>query len=114
SSGLIIPINGSKKVQIYTKQFIDAVHSSKPNVARVQPVNGDPTSVLITGVEAGIAQINLEDVNKAQETLEVIVQLDVEYLRSSLARVAPTANIVPIPGANNTVILTGTVANAED
>src|SRR5262249_42841703 len=33
---------------------------------------------------------------------------------SVLKRTVPTANIVPIPAANNTVILTGTVARAED
>src|SRR5262249_32617216 len=31
-----------------------------------------------------------------------------------LKRAVPTANIVPIPAANNTVILTGTVARQED
>src|SRR5262249_14850173 len=50
----------------------------------------------------------------AQEAFDVVVQFDVEYLRTLLQRAIPTAAIMPVPAANNTIILTGTVAHAED
>jgi pilus assembly protein CpaC len=97
-----------------TKKRITRVLNPKENVAKVQPIPGDPVSVLVTGVDAGITQVTLFDENGGQETVDIIVQFDVEYLRMLLQRAVPSANIVAIPGANNTVILTGTAAHAED
>jgi pilus assembly protein CpaC len=97
-----------------TKKRISRVLNPRENVLRVQPVANEPTSVLITGLDAGTSRITLIDEDNGQETVEVIVQFDVEYLRTLLARAVPTACILPIPGANNTIILTGTVAHAED
>jgi hypothetical protein len=37
-----------------------------------------------------------------------------EMLKNILAKALPTASITPVPGAGNTVILTGTVAHSED
>src|SRR5262249_24058133 len=90
------------------------VHNPKENIARVQPIPNDPTSVLITGLDAGLTQITLIDETGTEEAVDVVVQFDIEYLRTLLRQAVPTANIVPIPGANNTVILTGNVAHAED
>jgi Flp pilus assembly secretin CpaC len=87
--------------------------NEKENIARVQPITGDPTRVLITGLEPGITRVTLTDVDGKTESFDVVVQFDVEYLRSLLKRAVPTANVQPIPGANNSIILTGTVA-AED
>jgi pilus assembly protein CpaC len=111
---VIVPINGTLKIQMSTKERIATVQNQKDTVARVSPVLGDPTSVLITGFEPGITRILFTGVSGRQEVIDVVVQIDVEYLRVLLRRAAPTAFIDPIPAANNTVILTGTVANAED
>jgi pilus assembly protein CpaC len=111
---VIVGINSTERVQMYTRQMIDSVNNPKPNVARITPIPNDSTSILITGLEAGVTPITLTDVNKAQETIDVIVQFDVEYLRTLLQRAVPTSNVVPIPGANQTIILTGTVAHPDD
>jgi pilus assembly protein CpaC len=111
---LIVPLNGTKTVQVRSKKPIRDVSNPKPNVARVQPLQGDPTSILITGLDAGVTQVTITDVDGARDTIEVIVQLDVEYVRTQLTRVIPTANIQPIPGANNSIFLTGTVDRPED
>src|SRR5262245_5007633 len=111
---MIIPINGTQKLQMSSRKAIVKADNPVENVARVSSVPNDPTTVLITGLEPGITRITLTDADGRQETYEVIVQLDVEYLRSVLQRAVPTANIQPIPGANNAIILTGTVNRSED
>ena len=113
-AGLIVPIGTSKPIQMTTKRNIARVDNPKPNVVRVQAVIDDPRSVLVTGLEAGVTQITLTDDMGARETIEVLVQSDVEYLRSVLRTAAPTANIQPLPAANGAIVLTGTVAHTED
>src|SRR5262249_15422706 len=83
-------------------------------VARVSPVFGEPSNVLITGLEPGFTRLTLTDVDGREETYDVVVQMDVEYLRSLLRAGVPKANITIIPAANNTIILEGNVEHAED
>ena len=97
-----------------TKKPISQVNNEKDNVVRVSPVIGDPTSVLLTGLEPGISRVTFRDVDGKVEAVDVVVQLDIEYLRSLIHRAVPTAFVEPIPGANNTVVLTGYVARVED
>jgi pilus assembly protein CpaC len=113
SLALVVPINGTQRLQMSTKKRIKNVANERETVARVQSTP-DPATVLITGLEPGITHVKLTDEDGAEESVDVIVQFDVEYLRSLLQRTVPTANINPIPGANSTIILTGNVARAED
>jgi pilus assembly protein CpaC len=113
-NALVVPINGTQRLQMSNKGRIERVLNPKENIARVTPVLGDPTSVLVTGLDAGAARITLIGEGGAQETVDIVVQFDVEYLRTLLAQVVPTAAVKPIPGSNNQIILTGTVAHAED
>lgn len=113
-SAIIVPVNSSQRLQMGTGKNLKEVRNPKEAVARVQAIPGDPKQVLITGLEPGTTRITLIDVDNAEETYDIVVQLDVEYLRTLLRRAVPTANVEPIPGANNTVILTGVVAHAED
>jgi pilus assembly protein CpaC len=111
---LIIPIGGSQRIAMTTGKRIARVLNSRPNVARVTEIPNDPFGVLLTGVEAGITQLTLTDENGAQERVDIIIQLDVEYLRTVLTRAVPTANVVPIPAPNGTIVLSGTVAHTDD
>lgn len=111
---LIVPINGTQQLQMKTKKNITRVVNRSETVARVSPLVDRPNTVLITGLEPGITRITLTDVDNAEESYDVVVQMDVEYLRSLLQRGMPTANIQIIPAANNTIILQGHVARAED
>jgi pilus assembly protein CpaC len=111
---VVISINGTQIMQHSSKKKLKRVVNRTDNVARVQPVADDPTRVLITGLEPGITRITLTDEDDNDESFDVVVQFDVEYLKTVLKRAVPTANIQPIPAANNTVILTGTIQRAED
>jgi pilus assembly protein CpaC len=62
----------------------------------------------------GLTTVTLTAIDGTVETYEIVVELEIEYLKSILKRAVPTANVVPIPGANNTIILTGVVAHSED
>lgn len=113
-NAIVIPINGTYLLGAPSKKKLKKAINTKENVVRVQPVQDDPFHVLLTGLEPGIAKVTLTDEEDKEFPYDVVVQFDVEYLKSVLKRTLPTANIVPIPAANNTVILTGTVARAED
>src|SRR5205807_316011 len=45
---------------------------------------------------------------------DVIVQLDVAFLRKILQDTVPSANITPIPVGTGSIILSGTVTKTED
>ncbi len=111
---LIVPIGGTQRLQMTKKQVIAKAINRNEAVLRVSPVYGDPTTVLLNGLEPGVAVVTLIDEAGKEENFQVIVQLDVEYLKSLLKRAVPTANIDPIPGANNTIVLRGSVPRAED
>ena len=70
----------------------------------------DLTTALIRGDNPGIAN-NLIDKDGGRELYDVVVQTDVEYLKLVLRRAVPTANVEPVPAANNAFVLTGTVAH---
>src|SRR5262249_7235217 len=114
SPPIVIPINGTHLLGAPSKKKLKKAVNTKENVVRVQPINDDAFHVLLTGLEPGITKVTITDEDDKEFGYDVVVQFDVEYLKSVLKRAVPTANIVPIPAANNTVILTGTVARAED
>ena len=111
---ILVPINGTKKLQMSGKQLIKTVQNQDANVARVSPIQDDPTSVLLTGMMAGSTRVTLTDKDNRSEAFDVIVQLDVAFLRKVLQDTVPSANIVPIPVGSGSIILSGTVARAED
>jgi pilus assembly protein CpaC len=113
-TALIIPLNGVQRLQMTTRKPIARVTNNKENAINIRTVVGDPTTVLIIGQQPDVARVELIDADGKTETYEVIVQADIEYLRTQLARAVPTANVTPIPTSNNTVILAGTVVRAED
>ena len=86
----------------------------KAEIARISSVIGDPTHVLIAGLQPGLARVSLTDADGKTETFDVVVQLDVEYLKYLLRIGVPTASINVQPGASGTVILTGYLTRAED
>lgn len=117
-SALIVPTNGTLKLQMSNKQKIKTVTNPKENVISLRTLQGDPTTILVTGQQDGVTHIELEDADGKKETYEVIVQADVEYLREQLRRALPAANITVIPISTNpppgTVLLTGTVTHDSD
>jgi pilus assembly protein CpaC len=111
---LVVPINGTKVIQMSSRQNLKTVTNQDPNIARVAAVPEDPTRVQITGLRAGVTRLTLVDIHNAQDSYDVIVQTNVEHLRAILRQVAPTANIQVIPANETTIVLTGYVEQTED
>ena len=111
---LVVPIGTTQRLQMKGKKVIQSVVNPKDNVALVQPVEGDPRTVLITGREAGMTRVTLTAADKTEESYEVHVQFDVEFLRSLLVRAVPTASLQLLPAASGVIIISGTVAHSED
>jgi len=108
-------VNSTQALQMASKKRIASVSNPKgETVARIAAKPGDPATVFITGLEPGITRVTLTDEAGGTEVIDVIVQLDVEYLRTLIQRAVPTASVQPLPGANSTVVLTGSVGSAED
>src|SRR5437899_1225667 len=108
---IVVPIGGTKSLQMTTKKAIRTVDnkSGKENVVNIRTVQGDPTTVLLIGQQPDLIQIELTDVDGKRETYDVLVQLDVAYLRTQLKAAVPTAAVAVTPVSGNTVILGGTV-----
>lgn len=114
-SAVIVPINGGPmRLQMSRKQKIKTVINPKESAVSIRTVAGDPTTVLVIGQQPDVTHIQLEDTDGNKETYEVIVQTDVEYLRTQLRRAIPTAAVTVIPTSDKTVILSGTVMHSED
>lgn len=113
---LNVPLNATQRVQMSNpKNRIKSVDNPRGEIARAVADTTDATSVLVTALAAGTTRLTLTGEDGAREDVLVDVQqFDVEYLRGKYRQTIPTANIIPVPSANNTLILTGTVARAED
>lgn len=111
---VIVAINGSQKLSMSTKKPISTVLNEKESVARVQAIASDPNSVLVVGLQAGSTKVTLSDVDGATESYDVLVQLDIDAVKSVIRLTFPTANVTPIAAGTSTIVLTGNVAHPED
>ncbi len=114
TGAIIVPLNRSIKLQMKSGGLIRDVFNEADNIVTVAPDASDPRGVIILGRSVGLSRVTLTDVDGNQETYQVVVQPDLELLRNLLRQATPTANVEVIPGPGNTVVLTGTVAHAED
>jgi pilus assembly protein CpaC len=110
---IVVPINGTQRLQMITKKRITTVYNDREAVARVTGTN-DPTTVIVTGIETGITHVTLIDEGGTSETYEIQVQLDVEYLRTLILRAVPTATIQIVPTGKENLLITGVVARPEE
>src|SRR5437762_1195900 len=74
-TALLIPIGGSQRQQMKTKKQIRTVVNSREDIATVQPVQGDPTYVIIQGKQAGTTILRMTDIDGTEETFNVTVQI---------------------------------------
>jgi pilus assembly protein CpaC len=101
-------------MQMSTRKPITAVRLNVEGIVRVSPNAVDPTSVILTGLASGSARLFLTDVDNKEEAFDIVVQLDVSYLKRLIADNVPTANVDVRPVLNRAIILSGWVARAED
>jgi pilus assembly protein CpaC len=110
---LLVFTNTTKKVGMSKNQVIAEVRNENPKVCRVQPVEGDPTSVLITGLAPGKSRLTFEDNKKNMESIDVeVVDASLEVLRKEfldlVASRVPNAQL-NVQLTTKTVIISGLV-----
>jgi pilus assembly protein CpaC len=113
SNVLIVPIGGSLPLRMKGNKPIKTVENQNERVLDIRP-SPEPTTIYLVGKEAGTSRITLTALDDAKESYDVIVQLDIEYLRSVLQRTVPTANLTLIPIGASSIIIGGWVNHAED
>ncbi len=114
TGAIIVPIGVSQNLSMATKKPIASVQLDKDGIVRAAPNAVDRSVIILTGLSAGTARITLTDVDGKKESYDIIVQLDVTYIKRILAEAVPTANIDVKPVLNRSIILTGWVAKADD
>jgi pilus assembly protein CpaC len=111
---VLVPIGGTRELRMQTStKPLKSAKNEKDQVATLAPTP-DARVVSVSGLAAGTTLVTLTDQDNKVEVIEVVVQLDIDFLRSLLERAVPTSNVHVIPGAGNTIILAGTVTNAVD
>ena len=113
-NALVVAINGTKRVSMRSKRLIRSVNVEKENIARAQAIQDDPMSVLVIGLQAGTTRLRLTDDQGTEEVIDVVVELDIEVVKTVLKHAFPTANVEPIPTGTTTIVLVGNVAHAEE
>ncbi len=112
-AALVVPLGGSRQFQMRGNKPIRSVYNQQDDVASVDPTS-DRSKLLISGKKAGTSRLTLTAEDNTKEVVDVVVQPDVHYLRSLLMQAVPTANLTLIPAAGGTIIIGGTVTQAED
>jgi pilus assembly protein CpaC len=114
ANAFVVPINGTKRLQMTTKRAIRSVINEKETIARIQAIQDDNTSVLVVGLQAGSTRVTMTDDQGVVDNVDVVVELDIDAIRTVLRRAFPTASVEPIPTGTNTIVLVGNVAHAEE
>ncbi|MBI3411834.1 MAG: pilus assembly protein N-terminal domain-containing protein [Planctomycetes bacterium] len=118
---LVLQTNATKQVSMSTNALLTSVAVENPKVCRVQTMLENPRAVLITGLNPGSTRVTLTDDKKNTESFEVRVLADEETAREQqrkdlielIRKAVPTASVGVLTSPNNTVTLTGHVANAQ-
>jgi pilus assembly protein CpaC len=113
-NAFVVAINSTKRLSMTTRRPIRSVNNEKDTIARIQAIQDDPTSVLVVGLQAGSSRVTMVDDQGTTEALDVVVELDIDAIRTVLRRAFPTAAVEPIPTGTNTILLVGNVAHAEE
>ena len=114
TGAIIVPLQGSVRLQMRNKKFIRSVYFDRDGVVQVLPDATKPDTVIVFGRGVGTVTLELTDTDGGKETYEVVVQQDIDLLRNLIKRAVPTANVEVLPGVGGLLILSGYVARAED
>ncbi|MCS6852827.1 MAG: hypothetical protein NZ700_16840 [Gemmataceae bacterium] len=118
---IIMPIATTQRLQMTTKKPIRQVFNQRDTIIQISALRDDPTTVLVTSQRVpGTSQVTLTDIDGHTEEYAINVQpapaqtFDIELMRKLIRQAVPTSNVIPVLGGGSSIILTGTVAHAED
>ena len=116
SGAVIVSIGGQARFQMRSKKVIKDVFNDAVRVVQVLADATDRSFVILSGGTAGSAKIELTDVDGGKETYVVIVQRDMEMLRTLIKKTVPTASVdvTPIGESGTSIIVAGYAAREDD
>lgn len=115
TGAVLVPIGASVRLETKNKKLVTNVKILRgEQFLRAEVDAIDPRIVILVGRAQGSALLEVTDADRGVETYEIVIQADIEQLRSLIRRAVPTASVEAIPFGSNRVILSGNVAHAED
>ncbi|OAI41724.1 hypothetical protein AYO40_02425 [Planctomycetaceae bacterium SCGC AG-212-D15] len=113
-----VPLGATRSLEMRGKKEIVKAVNENDTVANLQPNQVDNKSIQVVGRSVGKTKVTLTAADKSVEEFDVTVEIDVEYLRTLLQRVAPTSNITVTAiggaGALIGVVITGDAGPSEN
>jgi len=113
TGALIVPLSGSVRFNAGPKLIADTFTRDE-RILQVRPDPLNPKNLILTGRSVGATQITLTFDDKSKAIYDVVVEPDLELLRSVIKRTVPTASVDVVPGVGDVIILSGFVTKAED
>lgn len=116
TGALIVPLGGlvSFDPKLDKGDLITDVIVAREDILQVRIDPANPTRLLLTGRSSGLTQLTLAIKDKPKRTFDVIVQPDLNLLRSLIRRTVPTAAVDVQPGIGNVVVVSGYVTSPQD
>lgn len=110
----VVPLDATRQLSMNPRRPIRKVINEKEFICSVHAIEDDRTAVSVFGRQAGKSRVLMIDEKGVEETVDVVVELDVDAVRTVLRRAFPTAQVEPIPTGSRTIVLVGNVAHAEE
>ena len=114
SGALIAPVGLERQLTLPTTKPVFDVFVRDNQYLKVDFDPKNPNVLFLTGLAPGFTQISLTYEDGSKTVYEVVVQPDLEFLKSIIRRAVPTANVELIPGQGDAIILSGYVSKPED
>lgn len=116
SGAIPVTIGGQVRFQMKGAKPIKEAFNENDRVVQVLSDTSDPSKVILIGRAAGTSKLELTDTAGNKESYTVIVQRDMELLKTLIRKTVPTAavEVTPIGDSGTSIILSGYAAREED
>jgi len=116
TGAITVTIGGQVRFQMKSKKRIKEAFNENDRVVQVLADATDPSVLILVGRTVGTSRLEITDVDNAKESYLIIVQRDVEMLRTLIRKTLPSAmiEITPIGDAGTNIILSGYVTKEDD
>ena len=114
TGAIIAPVGLERQLTLPTTKPVFDVFVRDNQYLKVDFDPKNPNVLFLTGQAPGFTQITLTYEDGSKTVYEVVIQPDLEFLKSVIRRVVPTANVELIAGQGDAVIVAGYVSKPED
>jgi pilus assembly protein CpaC len=116
TGALIVPVGALVRFdpKLTKSEVLTDIIVSREDVLGVRIDPNDPGKLLLTGKAAGLSQLTLVFKEAPRRVYDVIVQPDLNLLRTLIKRTVPTAAVDVQPGIGNVIVMSGYVTSPQD